>query len=298
MRRVNLIDYFSLAEVLLNARRAVAAERATAGNVYFGLVGLPAKLRAFAVDKNGFVASKHVAEELADLAEKWILENLDGGSFPSPEKLSEEMFSWQYSHLRYKIDSFRNVFEAECRSVDVYTVGALSLYKTSELVGAGSKILPEEVRRVIPGAAITEFDDAGRCLAFGLYTACGFHSLRGLELVIEAYLRAFGVSSALKSWNDYVQAAKKLADDTSADKRPSSKVAAMIDRMRELDRNPLMHPRDALDEVGADMLFRLSAITTVEIVKDAKLNGRVLCDDLSGVPADEGKSKEVQEAAE
>src|SRR5690606_27839346 len=79
------------------------------------------------------------------------------------------------------------------------------------------------------------------------------------------------------SWNDYVKAAKALAEG-DGDKKPSPKVASMIDRMRELDRNPLMHPRDTLDEEGADMLFRLATITVYEIVKDMKANGRSMAE--------------------
>jgi hypothetical protein len=44
----------------------------------------------------------------------------------------------------------------------------------------------------------------------------------------------------------------------------------MLDRMRELDRNPLMHPSDTLDEVGADSLFKLGIVTITELAKDMR----------------------------
>ena len=44
----------------------------------------------------------------------------------------------------------------------------------------------------------------------------------------------------------------------------------MIDRMRELDRNPLMHPSDTLDEMSADGLFKLGIITITELAKDMR----------------------------
>jgi hypothetical protein len=44
----------------------------------------------------------------------------------------------------------------------------------------------------------------------------------------------------------------------------------MIDRMRELDRNPLMHPSDTLDEMAADSLFKLGVITITELAKDMR----------------------------
>ena len=44
----------------------------------------------------------------------------------------------------------------------------------------------------------------------------------------------------------------------------------MLDRMRQLDRNPLMHPRDSLDEMAADTLFKLGIVTITELAKDMR----------------------------
>ena len=44
----------------------------------------------------------------------------------------------------------------------------------------------------------------------------------------------------------------------------------MLDRMRQLDRNPLMHPRDRLDEMGADTLFSIGLATITEMAKDLR----------------------------
>lgn len=44
----------------------------------------------------------------------------------------------------------------------------------------------------------------------------------------------------------------------------------MLDRIRELDRNPLMHPRDVLDEMSADTLFTVSVAAITEMAKDLR----------------------------
>lgn len=44
----------------------------------------------------------------------------------------------------------------------------------------------------------------------------------------------------------------------------------MLDRMKSLDRNPLMHPRDELDNSGADQLFSLATITVAEMIRDMR----------------------------
>jgi hypothetical protein len=297
VKRVNLLEYFTLAESLKEAKTATSAETSKGGYLYFAFIGLPAQLRAFVIDDNGFVTCKHVASELATEIDTWISRCLmeDTTNNSVPERFSKDFQSWEYSNIGRKIDAFRHVFEAECHDVDVYSVGQVSIYKTSTLVASGSGILPLEVREMVPQEALLEFDDAGRCLAFDLPTACGFHALRGLEIVIDCYLKAFDVSTEkIKTWNDYIVAAKKLTDDKTAIKRPSSKVAAMLDRMRELDRNPLMHPRDTLDAVSANMLFNLTAITAVEMVKDMKATNEetpLLADN------SRGKSENKSEAA-
>ncbi len=269
MKRVNLLEYFELAEMLSIAKRAATQEKANAGSIYFATFRLPPKLLTFAQDDNGFSACKHVANELANSISAWGREHLynDKGEF-AVEKFDQELFSYQYSDIGTKIESFRHVFEAESRDVDVYSVGQISIYKTSALVSGASEAIPKEARGVLPQEAMSEFDNAGRCLAFDLPTACGFHALRGMELVMDCYLNSYGQKTGgFKTWNDYIKAATDVKHDATG-RKPSDKVTAMLDRMRSLDRNPLMHPRDTLDLSSADMLFRLSTITAVEMAKD------------------------------
>ncbi|MEZ5872398.1 MAG: hypothetical protein R3D32_11285 [Nitratireductor sp.] len=272
MKRVNLVDYFDLAETLHRAHRATTPDSSKAGSIYFGIMPLPGKLRNFVDEDNGFSTCKHVASELAAIAEDWINKYaLDGASPPSidMDKFDVELNNWQYSVIASKITVFKSVFSAECHDVDVYSVGQISIYKTSALVANGANFIPAETQVLIPNEALDEFNNAGKCLAFDLPTACGFHALRGLELVMSNYLESFGIKpESMKSWNDHIKAAEKLIKDDTAKTKPSAKVAAMLDRLRELERNPLMHPRDTLDTVSADMLFRLCSITVIELARD------------------------------
>ncbi len=268
MKRVNLLEYFELAESLANAKRATSVDNSKGGSLYIALWGLPPKLRDFLQEDNGFNTSKYAAADLAGTVEGWISTNVfQNGQF-STDLFDKDFSSWEYSGLPKKIDAFRSVFEAECHDVDVYSVGQIAIYKTQALVANGSHVIPEEYRKDMSEESLKEFDDAGRCLAFDLPTACGFHALRGTELVMDDYLRSFGVTKVMRSWNDYIQTFQKLRENKDAKRKPSEKVSAMLDRMRTLDRNPLMHPREVLDTVGANHVFSLSAITVVEMIKD------------------------------
>lgn len=271
MKRVNLLEYLELAESAQTAKRALSLDKARAADIYFGVLNLGRSLDSFTKDDTGFGTSKRLASELsAEIAEFTENHAFPRGEF-NAELFNEELNSWEWGGLAKKLDMFRSVLEAECHDVDIYSVGQISIYKTADLVSAGSNIIPNEYHSEISPDALREFDNAGKCLAFDLPTACGFHALRGLELMMGDYLSAFGVSTKrLRTWNMYIQAAKKLIDEPNTQFKPSAKVAAMLDRMRELDRNPLMHPRDTLDSLGADQLFKLCAITICEMVRDLR----------------------------
>ncbi|NGO63370.1 hypothetical protein G6N76_06760 [Rhizobium daejeonense] len=270
MIRVNLIDYFELGEYLQTMQKSLSVEKSMAGEVLFAIWLIPPKLEKFISDDNGFETCKRVAGELLSAINEWIPANVMVNGQYSSEKMNIELYSYQWNAMLKKLGSFRSVFEAECNDVDVYSVGQIAIYRTRDLVANASKAIPAEFRADMSREALKEFDDAGRCLAFDLPTACGFHALRGTELVMDDYLRAYGVTKKLFTWNEYIKAAEELANGKGINPKPSRKVTAMLDRMRSLDRNPLMHPRDELDAASAGQLFSLTAITVAEMVKDMR----------------------------
>jgi hypothetical protein len=148
-----------------------------------------------------------------------------------------------------------------------------SIYHTASLVSRASDKIHVSIRPYVSAEATQEIDEAGRCFAIDSYTACGFHALRGLEIVMEDYYEVIKKRKPkFHGWYDYVKAFRTLANTRGKrqSKYPSLKVSAMIDRIREFDRNPLMHPRDTLDEPGADTVFNISIATITEMAKDMR----------------------------
>jgi hypothetical protein len=171
------------------------------------------------------------------------------------------------------MDEFRHVLGAECRSSETYFMEKKVGFDVPTLLHSAEENLHENVRPFVPAHALTELRAAGRCLALESYTACGFHTLRALEVVMGAYYKIVSQKEKeFRSWHDYVEALEELATEAakSDGKYPSPKVAAMLDRMRQLDRNPLMHPNDTLDEMAADTLFKLGIVTITELAKDLR----------------------------
>jgi hypothetical protein len=93
-------------------------------------------------------------------------------------------------------------------------------------------------------------------LAFDLPTATGFHMLRATEAVLIEYKTAAGVKkSKTRNWNKYIQDLKAAGAD--------QKIVAILDQIRDLHRNPLMHPEVVLTMPEASAIFGIcqSAIT-------------------------------------
>lgn len=268
LKRFNLVEHYDLSESIAKATDAYSKHQATGIDLFVSSNDLPSKLDRLVQGDNELQASKHIAKELSEFIRNFINAKLLLDGNINPEAFNVEFNSWEYSHIYQRLLAVKTVYLAECRDLEVYSVDQVSIYKTSNLVASASSRISSDLYNEIPNASLAEFDEAGKCLAFRLPTACGFHALRGLELMMSEYLAKFTTDANPKSWFDYIKELKKISDDAAATNKPSPKVIAMLDRMRVLDRNPLMHPQDRLDTAGADMLFNLSAITVSEMARD------------------------------
>lgn len=280
MKRLEVLELFELAEAFSSARPKFGADNGSAFDIYFALQTLENSLKKFTDEQLAFPLTRDAAIEAVRAIEAVLNEHFFSG--PSRDKfkegmdLSKEMSLWFLYQVRSKLDQFRHVLAVECRKSETYFIERVVGFDLPTLLKSADENIHHSIRPFIPNTALQEIREAGRCLALECYTASGFHTLRGLEIVIGAYYKAMsGKEKEFRSWHDYVEALKELTDKQSSIKPgiPSPKSAAMIDRMRELDRNPLMHPSDSLDEMAADSLFKLGIITITELAKDIRDTG-------------------------
>jgi len=105
--------------------------------------------------------------------------------------------------------------------------------------------------KVIEADAKREFEECGKCLSVERYTASGFHALRGVECVIRQYIKELtGELPRKRDWGFYIETLKKNGAD--------DKLSGVLDNIRTLERNPLMHPEDWLDIDEAIAIFTIS----------------------------------------
>jgi hypothetical protein len=120
----------------------------------------------------------------------------------------------------------------------------------------------------MPDKANVELDSAGRCLAFGLFTASGFHICRAVESVMEDYYGVLiGEAKQLHSWNEYIKRLQ-AAIDAGIEPMPDRTTVRYLDNLRQSSRNPIMHPRVVLEEADAIGLFDLCRGVILRMAKE------------------------------
>jgi hypothetical protein len=169
--------------------------------------------------------------------------------------------------LAYNITSavreFEIIFSAELQSLATYFVSKKGIYNTSDLIEHADNAIPEKIRASLPDDAKQDICQAGRCLAFDLPTAAGFHVLRAAEGVIRQYYGlVIGTLPKAKSrnWGAYI----KVLGEHGADAR----ILAALGQIKDLQRNPIMHPEVTLDVEDALTIFNMAQGVMVAMVKD------------------------------
>ena len=156
---------------------------------------------------------------------------------------------------------FQVTFNAELEVMSSYLVTGKRGYDIPTLIDDAMIIFPPELLQKVPGVQY-DIREAGRCIAFEVTTAAGFHLMRALETVITTYWSVVMNGEPLpenRNLGSYIQ---KMSDAKIAG---TDKVLAALKQMKDLHRNPLMHPEDKLDLDGCIGLLNIiqSAMTAM-----------------------------------
>lgn len=166
------------------------------------------------------------------------------------------------------LETFKHNLAAELKGCATYFVPKRGIYDTAELIDRAELHMPQELHSTIPPLALSEFQEAGRCLAFNLPSASGFHVARAVEAMLIGYAALFGVEldpekDGMGAYVNALEEAKKSEQEL----KPDPKTLRTVKDIKDFDRNPLMHPRAVLSDVQALSLFSLghSAITAMVV---------------------------------
>ncbi|MES5097489.1 hypothetical protein ABUK73_04585 [Agrobacterium sp. BA1120] len=151
-----------------------------------------------------------------------------------PEKVIDDFGVWRIKHER---DQFRIVFRADISQLPAYLVSKKENYDIDSLIDNGVGLFPSSLLQKSP-EAMSDAMEAGKCLAFERYTACGFHTFRVVESVVRRY------------W-DHVSGGKErpvpetlgnIAGQMEINNCGDKKVYESLKQLSRLHRNPLAHP--------------------------------------------------------
>lgn len=163
----------------------------------------------------------------------------------SSPKLSDKELGWLRAHeIKSSLTAFETVLAAEWNLADLFLVKPVPGYDTSALIENGIILFPQDLRDKVP-EAVSDANDFGKCVAFRLPSAAGFHLHRINESVLGHYydhVTGGKPRPRNKTIGGYL---KELQKHNKGD----AKVMAALDSLRELHRNPLMHPRESLGTV-------------------------------------------------
>lgn len=145
--------------------------------------------------------------------------------------------------MHQAISSFKTVLEAEFQTASVYLVTAKRGYDVPTLLENAETIFPPELNSKIPQVQ-DDLREAGKCLAFNLGTAAGFHLLRALETVVCSYWYVVMNKSPLPSNRNLGNYINEMA---RGDHPARKKVLFALRQVKDLHRNSIMHPEETLD---------------------------------------------------
>lgn len=137
---------------------------------------------------------------------------------------------------------------AEIHIFNAYFVTRKDPYDTNSLLFSGESLFPAELLSKAPDA-VFDTQEAAKCLAYELPTACGFHAFRATEAVLRRYhMHVTGVKVPPKqrNWGAYIRAMEGTGNE---------KLLSCLKQLKDLHRNPLIHPEARLStEEAIDIL--------------------------------------------
>lgn len=184
------------------------------------------------------------------------------GTLPLPD-LSDPFPTWKADQIRALANNIAGVLRDESRHGYVIKVEDQRCLSSFTLVEHVENCFSDESWSTIGADAKKELEESGKCIALERYTAAGFHALRGVECVIRQYIvKLTGALPRKRDWGFYIETLKQNGAD--------AKLVAVLENIRTLDRNPLMHPEDWLEIDDAIGIFTTSQTAVSRLVAGIK----------------------------
>lgn len=147
----------------------------------------------------------------------------------------------------------RPTFEAECKGIYAL-ITSDKKYSIDRLTSNIEELFSPGVFSKLTNIAISDFQEAGFCIAYERPTAAAFHLLRGSEEVVRQYYKKFiRGKAAPKTWGQITTDLK----NKNRGKKPDPIVINQLVHIKDAFRNPTNHPEKNYDIHEAQDLMGL-----------------------------------------
>lgn len=204
--------------------------------------------------------SKHRAESLREFMKEIILE-------PAKTQPTIILSDQDRAIVVNAIRDFQAVLATELGQLDVYYVSQQRAFDMPTLIEQAEAVLSTEVVGLLPNECIEDIREAGRCLAFRLPTAVGFHIFRAVETTVLLYYPILKIPLPKKPSQRNLGRYIKTLTDNGVD----VKITGMLDHLREHYRNPIIHPEEFYNINEAVNLFSFAQSAISVMVEDQRI---------------------------
>jgi hypothetical protein len=151
----------------------------------------------------------------------------------------DKLEPYQLSSVKDAISNFETILKNDMPEMATFAVAQIGMYRTEDLIKRSFLQVEEELRSFLLPLAKEDITEAGKCLAFRVPTAAGFHISRAIETGMNQYYEAlsgepFNLKDATKNWAVKTEALKSAGAD--------KKITEFLVHLRVAYRNPITHP--------------------------------------------------------
>lgn len=191
----------------------------------------------------------------------------DADKLTANDQWGEPLKPYQKTALVSACQDFLKIFEAELQTMPFFLVSRKDAYDTEALIHEPHLLFPKELLQKVPECA-HDVLAVGRSLAFELSTGAGFHLFRILESVLRKYWLIASNGKLLPKNPNLGILIGRLENENGSDE----KVVQSLKQLKDLHRNPLIHPEVSLsneEAIGTLGQVRSVVSAMLEFLPDA-----------------------------
>jgi hypothetical protein len=169
------------------------------------------------------------------------------------ETVRGELLDKRKDRLYEQGHKLSTLLDADLAHQLVFLLEPKRAYDVSLLVADGTRLFSDEVRQSLTDEESYNLTEAAKCLAFEIPTGAGFHIFRGAEGVLRRYYAiVVGSLPTVKSrnWGAYLRVLQKQP-------KADPKILVVLRQIKDLYRNPIIHPETKLTMEAALSLIGL-----------------------------------------